>query len=46
MDLAMVVELLTGFKILRWSGQKIYETFDAYIDLDDDFEKSEMNKTI
>nr|WP_321487767.1 tyrosine-type recombinase/integrase [uncultured Draconibacterium sp.] len=32
--------------ILRWSGLKKYETLNYYIDLDDEFEKQEMNKTI
>lgn len=32
--------------ILRWSGLKKYETLNHYLDLDDEFEKQEMNKTI
>ncbi|MBN2636323.1 MAG: tyrosine-type recombinase/integrase [Prolixibacteraceae bacterium] len=32
--------------ILRWSGLKKYETLNHYLDLDDEFEKQEMKKTV
>ena len=32
--------------ILGWSGLKKYQTLNHYIDLDDEFEKQEMNKAV
>jgi site-specific recombinase XerD len=45
--ISICVKSGVNFKsILKWSGLTKYETLDHYIDLDDEFEKKEMEKTV
>lgn len=45
--ISIAVKRGVNFKsILKWSGQKKYETLDVYIDLDDEFDRGEMTKTV
>ena len=45
--ISICVKCQVNFKsILKWSGLTKYATLDHYIDLDDDFERKEMGKTV
>lgn len=45
--ISIAVKKSVNFKsLLKWVGQKKYETLAVYIDLDDEFERQEMNKTV